>query len=71
MQSLNTDIKELDIVALRHDLPEHHLKQGKRGAVVHCYADGQAFEVEFVADNGDTIALVTLAPLDIQRSSQE
>jgi Domain of unknown function (DUF4926) len=71
MQSLNTDIKELDTVALRHDLPEHHLKQGSRGAVVHCYADGQAFEVEFVADNGDTIALLTLTSSDIQHCSQQ
>ncbi|MGB8700717.1 MAG: DUF4926 domain-containing protein [Thermosynechococcaceae cyanobacterium] len=71
MTTLKTDLQELDIVTLRHDLPEHHLKQGTRGAVVHCYADGQAFEVEFVADNGDTLALVTLTPLDIQRSSQE
>jgi Domain of unknown function (DUF4926) len=71
MQSLNKNIKELDTVALRHDLPEHQLKQGSRGAVVHCYADGQAFEVEFVADSGDTIALVTLTSSDLQLSSQE
>jgi hypothetical protein len=65
MQGFNTNIQELDIVTLRHDLPEYHLEQGSQGAVVHCYADGQAFEVEFVADKGDTIALVTLESLGI------
>jgi hypothetical protein len=71
MQGLNADIQELDIVTLKHDLPEHSLKEGDRGAVVHSYQDGQAFEVEFVADTGSTIAIVTLAPADIQRSLPE
>jgi hypothetical protein len=71
MQSLNADIQELDIVTLKHDLPEHSLKEGDRGAVVHFYQDGKAFEVEFVADTGDTIALVTLTASDIQSGSPE
>ena len=70
MTTLKADIQELDTVTLRHDLPEHNLKQGTLGAVVHSYTDGQAFEVEFVSEDGNTLALVTLSPSDIQRKIQ-
>ena len=40
-------IDELDTVVLSHDIDEHGLKKGDIGAVVHCYSDGLAFEVEF------------------------
>jgi hypothetical protein len=58
-------IHELDTVVLTHDIPEHGLKQGDLGAVVHCYSDGMAFEVEFVTAEGKTVALLTLAEADI------
>lgn len=67
IQKLDTSIYELDVVALVHDIPLHHLKQGDRGAVVHYYADGQAFEVEFIHPNGQTLALLTLTHADIQK----
>ena len=51
---------ELDTVALNHDLPEHGLTRGDVGAVVHCYAAGAAYEVEFVTASGRTIAVATL-----------
>ena len=53
-------IRELDTVVLTHDIEEHSLKQDDVGAVVHCYSDGAAFEVEFVTAEGKTIALLTL-----------
>jgi len=53
-------IHELDSVVLTHDIEEHGLKQGDIGAVVHCYKDGLAFEVEFVTADGKTIAVLTL-----------
>lgn len=59
-------IRELDTVVLTHDIEEHDLKQGDVGAVVHCYSDGAAFEVEFVTAEGKTIALLTLTPGDIR-----
>lgn len=65
-QKLNSAFQELDTVALTHDLPEQGLKQGDRGAIVHCYAGGAAYEVEFVAPAGDTLALLTLTQADIQ-----
>lgn len=59
-------IKELDVVTLTHDLPDHGLVKGSKGAVVHCYGNGQGFEVEFVSEVGETIALLTLERSDIQ-----
>jgi hypothetical protein len=58
--------KELDVVMLTCDISEHGLSKGSRGAVVHCYNDEQAFEIEFVAESGETLALLTLRKGDIQ-----
>ena len=66
-QKLDATIQELDTVVLVHDIPEHHLKQGEKGAVVHCYSDGAAFEVEFVDTEGYTTALLTLTHADIDK----
>lgn len=60
-----TKIKELDLVALRHDIPEKKLKQGDVGTVVHCYKREGVYEVEFIADNGMTIATLTLTDTDV------
>ncbi len=53
-------IKEHDRVVLKSPLPEHDLEAGDVGTVVHCFEDGQAFEVEFFALNGRTEAVVTV-----------
>ena len=52
-------IRNLDTVVLTRDLPEHGLRSGDMGAVVHDYAEG-AFEVEFVTGGGTTLAVLTL-----------
>jgi len=57
-------IRELDVVVLNTDLPEHGLRRGDVGAVVHCYKNGE-MEVEFVTYGGDTVALVPLKPEQI------
>ena len=59
-------IRELDTVVLTRDIEEHALKRGDVGAVVHCYSDGSACEVEFVTAEGRTVALLTLTPADIR-----
>ena len=59
-------MEELETVVLGRDVPEHGLKSGDIGAVVHRYADSKAFEVEFVTAEGKTIALLTLAEEDIR-----
>ncbi|MFZ5921984.1 MAG: DUF4926 domain-containing protein [Chloroflexota bacterium] len=64
-------IRELDTIVLSHDLNEFGLKRGDVGAVVHCYAGGKAFEVEFVTGEGNTIAVVTLNRADIRTMQRE
>ncbi|MBM4124514.1 MAG: DUF4926 domain-containing protein [Nitrospira sp.] len=59
-------ISELETVVLRRDFQEFGLKHGDIGTVVHCYADGATFEVEFVTADGKTIALLTLKQTDIR-----
>jgi hypothetical protein len=59
-------IRELDTVVLTRDIPELSLVKGDVGAVVHSYADGEAFEVEFVAAEGKTVAVLTLSGSDIR-----
>ncbi|MBV6391970.1 MAG: hypothetical protein KPEEDBHJ_01186 [Anaerolineales bacterium] len=57
---------ELDTVVLAHDLKEHKLARGDIGTVVHYYAGGKAYEVEFVTGEGKTVAVLTLEQADIR-----
>lgn len=57
---------ELDTVVLTKDIKEHGLKKGDLGTIVYIYGDKKAFEIEFVAASGKTIALITLAPKDVR-----
>ena len=59
-------VQELDTVVLTRDIEEHGLKLGDVGAVIHCYGDGQAFEIEFVTGEGKTAAVLTLINQDIR-----
>lgn len=53
-------IAELDLVALTRDVPDAGLKAGDVGTVVLEHGQGAAFEVEFVALEGSTVAQLTL-----------
>ena len=53
-------IKEHDRVVLTAPLPKEHLEIGDVGTVVHVYADGKAFEVEFTTLDGHTAAVATV-----------
>ncbi len=53
-------IKELDRVVLTAPLAEEGLEIGDVGTVVHVYADGKAFEVEFTTLDGQTAAVATV-----------
>ena len=46
--------------AMTADLAEEKLAAGDVGTVGHVYRDGKAFEVEFVALDGESVAVVTL-----------
>lgn len=54
------------VVVLRKDLPEHGLRAGDVGTVVHAHPGGRGFEVEFATLKGRTIALVTLRADDLR-----
>lgn len=53
-------IKEHDRIVLTVPVPDAGLEAGDVGTVVYVYADGKAYEVEFVALDGHTKAVVTL-----------
>ena len=52
--------REHERVVLTVSLPGEGLEAGDVGTVVHVYADGKAYEVEFVALDGHTTAVATL-----------
>ena len=53
-------IKELDPVVLATDVPEYGLKAGDIGTVVLIHGGGKGYEIEFMALDGETIAVATL-----------
>ncbi len=55
-----TSLQEHDLAVLTEDVPLHKLAAGDVGTIVHCHDHGTAFEVEFVALDGETCAVVTL-----------
>jgi hypothetical protein len=59
-------IRELDVIALAEDLPEHGLKAGDVGTVVLLHGDS-GFEVEFVTFGGETVAVVTVDKRQVRR----
>lgn len=52
--------KEHERIVLTKDFPEHGLKSGDVGTVVHVHGGGEAYEVEFLTLDGHTIAVVTV-----------
>jgi hypothetical protein len=59
-------LHEHDVIVLTRDVPEHVLRSGDVGAVVHVYADGKAYEIEFVTGSGHTLAVETFESADIR-----
>ena len=53
------EIRQLAVVALLTELPEHSLRRGQVGTVVQ-ELDGESFEVEFSDDEGRTYAQLPL-----------
>jgi len=53
-------IYELDSVVLNTDLPEYGLQEGDIGTVVLVQRGSEGFEVEFVALDGETMAVISL-----------
>lgn len=61
---------ELDTVVLERDLPEHDLRRGDLGAIVHRHGS-DTFEVEFVRASGNTQAVISVAATDIRPLQDE
>lgn len=57
--------QELQTVVLDRDLPEHGLRRGDLGAVVHVY-EPDGLEVEFLRASGQTEACLTLSVGDLR-----
>lgn len=53
-------MKEHERVVLVEAVPSAGLEPGDVGAVIHIYAGNAAYEIEFVALDGTTAAVVTL-----------
>lgn len=53
-------LKEHDRIVLTEAVPAEGLEVGDVGTVVHVYADGEAFEVEFTMLDGKTAAVATV-----------
>jgi hypothetical protein len=53
-------IHELDRVVLTAPVPAERLECGDVGTVIHVYADGKPFEIEFMTLDGQTAALATV-----------
>lgn len=65
------EIMEHERVVLKTPIPSEGLQPGDVGAVVHVYADGQAYEVEFTSLDGHTAAVVTLEADQVRPVSRQ
>ncbi len=59
-------IKEHDSGVLCRPLPEHGLQVGDVGSLVFVHRESTAYEVEFIAGEGNTEGVVTLNPENIR-----
>lgn len=59
-------IKEHDRVVLTKAAADRGLEPGDVGTVVHLYGDRKAYEVEFVALDGHTVAVATVEAPDVR-----
>ena len=59
--------QEHERVVLTVSRPGDNLEAGDVGTIVHVYADGRAYEVEFVALDGHTTAVATVEAGQVRR----
>ena len=59
-------LPELCVAALTRPIPEEGLPVGRTGTVVHVYAEGGPYMVEFVNRDGSTDALLDLTHDDLR-----
>ncbi len=61
---MKENMKELDVVALLHDIPEKSLVAGQVGTILEIL-DKDVFEVEFSDDLGKAYAMLALKREDL------
>ena len=59
-------LREHDRAVLTKDLPDEDLLAGDVGVIVHVYREGGAFEVEFLALDGNSIAVATVEASELR-----
>ena len=59
--------KEHEAVALTANRPEDGLRVGDVGAIVHCYRDQDAYEIESVDEQGRTKCVATVPASQIMK----
>lgn len=59
-------INEYDNIVLTEDLADSGLTKDDVGVVVHIHKGGEAYEVEFLAMDGSTVAVLTLEDSQVQ-----
>jgi len=64
-------IKEFETIILTEDIPGTDLKKGDMGIVVEIYNQGEGYEVEFFALNGDTVAVETLESRQVRSATSK
>lgn len=55
-------LQEHDRIVLTSAIPEKGLEPGDVGTIVHVYAQGAAYVVEFLSLDGNTVAIATVQP---------
>jgi hypothetical protein len=66
MTASRLPIPELERVVLTQDLEDNRFKAGDVGTIVHVYAGGEGYELEFFTLNGETIDVVTVDASQVQ-----
>ena len=64
-------IAELERVILTEDLPDYSLKAGDIGTVILVHRGGEGYEVEFVALNGETLAVTTVLASQVRPAKRK
>lgn len=64
-------IERFSTVVLTEDLPEEDLVAGDSGTVIDIYDEGTAYEIEFFALSGDTVAVATVELQKLRSATKE
>jgi len=62
-------IKEHSLVVLTESIARANLVVGDVGVVVHVHQEGKAFEIEFLALDGNTLAVETLTANQVRAAT--